>query len=151
MAKYIRLVGGTPEAYSISQLKRDNPNISFPEKPSGATLAEFNVYQMVDAVRPVHDMWSQEVVKGPIKYTGGRYTQTWEVVEKDAEHVASKARQMRNKLLEDTDHTQLPDAPKGKRAWAVYRQELRDLTKQPGFPKTIEWPTPPGGYRMDSI
>lgn len=150
MAKYIRLVGGTPEEYSISRLKRDNPNISFPERITGAILASFDMYEMVDADKPTHDSWSQEVVKGPIKYTGSRYTQTWEVAEKGVEHVASKARQMRNKLLDDTDHTQLADAPQDKRAWAVYRQALRDISNQPGFPKNIEWPTPPGGYRMSN-
>lgn len=29
-------------------------------------------------------------------------------------------------------------------AWAAYRQALRDLTEQAGFPDAIEWPTAPG-------
>lgn len=28
-------------------------------------------------------------------------------------------------------------------AWKKYRQELRDIPQQPGFPKKISWPTPP--------
>jgi hypothetical protein len=28
-------------------------------------------------------------------------------------------------------------------AWAAYRQALRDMTKQSGFPWTIDWPTQP--------
>tara|TARA_S200002703_G_scaffold156202_1_gene161380 strand:+ start:254 stop:535 length:282 start_codon:yes stop_codon:yes gene_type:complete len=27
--------------------------------------------------------------------------------------------------------------------WATYRQSLRDITEQPGFPGTITWPTEP--------
>lgn len=150
MTKYVRLVGGTPEEYSISRLKRDNPNVSFPERITGAILASYDMYEMVDADKPTHDSWSQEVVKGPIKYTGGRYTQTWEAVDRPDDALAAQARHQRNKLLEDTDHTQLPDVSKDKQAWAGYRQALRDISKQPGFPKNIEWPTPPGGYRMDN-
>lgn len=30
-----------------------------------------------------------------------------------------------------------------KEAWAAYRQELRDITKQAGFPDNVIWPTPP--------
>jgi hypothetical protein len=28
--------------------------------------------------------------------------------------------------------------------WTAYRKALRDVTKQPGFPATVEWPTVPG-------
>ncbi|NBW23522.1 MAG: phage tail protein, partial [Caulobacteraceae bacterium] len=45
-----------------------------------------------------------------------------------------------------TDWTQLPDAPVADHeAWAAYRQALRDVPEQPGFPAQIEWPTAPGG------
>lgn len=27
--------------------------------------------------------------------------------------------------------------------WATYRQALRDIPQQPGFPTTVDWPTPP--------
>ena len=50
----------------------------------------------------------------------------------------------RQRLLLDSDWTQLPDVPLAdKEAWAVYRQELRDITSQPNFPNDIIWPTPP--------
>lgn len=58
---------------------------------------------------------------------------------------ADQRRQERAKLLRDTDWTQLPDSPlnNGEReAWADYRQALRDLPAQPGFPD-CEWPSPP--------
>jgi Phage tail assembly chaperone protein len=34
----------------------------------------------------------------------------------------------------------LTDAPVNKAAWATYRQALRDVTAQTGFPWTVEWP-----------
>ncbi|MBU1229235.1 MAG: phage tail assembly chaperone [Proteobacteria bacterium] len=43
------------------------------------------------------------------------------------------------------DWTQLPDAPlsaEGKAAWAAYRQALRDVPEQAGFP-LVEWPLAP--------
>ena len=53
-------------------------------------------------------------------------------------------RSNRDRLLLASDWTQLPDAPlAAKAAWAVYRQELRDITDQPGYPFNIIWPTPP--------
>lgn len=50
----------------------------------------------------------------------------------------------RQLLLLQSDWTQLPDVPlETKEAWAVYRQELRDITTQPGYPNDIIWPVPP--------
>lgn len=50
----------------------------------------------------------------------------------------------RNALLASTDWTQLPDVPEGtKDRWLVYRQALRDITDQPGFPLLVIWPIQP--------
>ena len=53
-------------------------------------------------------------------------------------------RQQRSQLLAQSDWTQLPDVPLAtKEAWAVYRQALRDITEQPGYPLDVVWPSPP--------
>lgn len=60
-----------------------------------------------------------------------------------AEKRTKEARYERNKRLLSCDWTQVPDAPVDQAAWKNYRQELRDVPKQPGFPGTIVWPAPP--------
>ena len=60
------------------------------------------------------------------------------------EELALGARFVRNQLLAESDWTQLPDVPPSvKEAWASYRQALRDITQQPGFPAEVVWPTRP--------
>jgi len=59
------------------------------------------------------------------------------------EALATKARTKRNALLTATDYTQLSDSPRDKQAWSVYRQALRDITGQAGFPGAINWPVEP--------
>ena len=49
----------------------------------------------------------------------------------------------RNAKLSTTDWTQVADAPADKAAWATYRQSLRALPEQAGFPNTVTWPTAP--------
>lgn len=50
----------------------------------------------------------------------------------------------RGELLSASDWTQLPDVPLAtKEAWATYRQALRDITSQPGYPFNIIWPQAP--------
>jgi hypothetical protein len=59
------------------------------------------------------------------------------------EQLAYTAREKRNKLLDESDWTQMPDAPVDKTVWNDYRQSLRDITEQSGFPENIAWPTKP--------
>lgn len=62
----------------------------------------------------------------------------------DTAKATADALTKRQKLLLDSDYTQLPDVPlNDKEAWAIYRQQLRDITSQPNFPNDIIWPTPP--------
>jgi len=58
--------------------------------------------------------------------------------------IAAEARMYRNQLLSESDWTQLPDVPQAlKDAWATYRQALRDITAQSGFPRNIVYPNKP--------
>ena len=50
----------------------------------------------------------------------------------------------RNQLLAESDWTQIPDVPlTNKQDWAVYRQALRDIPEQSGYPFNINWPVKP--------
>lgn len=60
-----------------------------------------------------------------------------------------KAKEKRQALLQSTDWTDTASAPQrmGEAlygAWQTYRQALRDITKQPGYPLSIDWPAEPG-------
>ena len=57
---------------------------------------------------------------------------------------ANIARERRDALLLQTDWSQAQDVPATVRAkYADYRQALRDITDQPGFPTSIDWPLLP--------
>lgn len=63
--------------------------------------------------------------------------------EKD-EFWARTVRGDRDDMLKDTDWTQAPDVPEATRtAYTVYRQALRDIPQQEGFPYTHTWPDRP--------
>ena len=73
-------------------------------------------------------------------------TEKEEQQEKTQEEKEQAIRNERNLRLAYTDWTQLPDAPlkaEQKAAYAEYRQALRDIPEQAGFPDAIEWPEEP--------
>jgi hypothetical protein len=58
----------------------------------------------------------------------------------------NEVRGRRNWMLSNCDWTQLVDAPlteEKKAVWAAYRQALRDITTQEGFPTTVDWAVDP--------
>lgn len=60
------------------------------------------------------------------------------------EELAAQARAHRDRLLAATDWTQAADIPQAtKDKWAPYRQSLRDVPQQGGFPEQIAWPVKP--------
>ncbi len=54
---------------------------------------------------------------------------------------AEAARRYRNELLSRCDNKVWPDHVPD--AWRVYRQALRDLPAQSGFPTNVTWPVEP--------
>lgn len=67
--------------------------------------------------------------------------------EPTVEELWKALRQTRNELLSQCDYTQLADSPlteEQRTAWALYRQQLRDITLiEDGDPLKVEWPTQP--------
>lgn len=70
-----------------------------------------------------------------------------EVTVEEVAETADEIRARRDKLLAATDWTQTLDAPidtATRDAMRTYRQALRDVPQQDGFPADIQWPELPG-------
>ena len=114
----------------------------------GAQATGGTVYQysMRSGVEQINGKWYTKYILGPVfanteDATAVEQEATYKA-QKDAEFAAN-ARNQRDTLLTQTDWTQVADAPVDKAAWAAYRQALRDVPQQAGFPVTITWPEKP--------
>ena len=92
----------------------------------------------------------QVAFRDGVEQIEGQWFTKYSVADMDAEAIAAKdaeqaksVRASRNEKLKDCDWTQLADAPVDQAAWATYRQALRDITTQAGFPWTVDWPVAP--------
>ena len=140
--------------YSIGALRRDNPNTSFPANPTEQTLAEWNVFPVIDKPAPDYNSATQNCNQINPTLKGSKWEMTWLVTPATPEQIAertsakeSEVRQQRNQLLSACDWTQLADSPldsDGKFAWALYRETLRMVPQQAGFPWNVVWPIEPG-------
>jgi hypothetical protein len=109
-------------------------------------------YSMRSGVQEIEGKWYTQYILGPVftdrAAEGDQPAQTAAEQEtaykamKDAEQ-AKSVRASRTEKLKDCDWTQIADSTADKTAWATYRQALRDITAQSGFPWTITWPDAP--------
>lgn len=101
--------------------------------PPGDDWAEMPGWSELAAQRPPLGDWQYKMSAA-----------TWVPIAKSEQQTADEARAERNARLAASDWTQLPDVPEATRsAWAGYRQALRDITSQPGFPMFVNWPETP--------
>ena len=63
--------------------------------------------------------------------------------ERAREQLAAEARARRDALLEETDYAVQPDSPHDTSEIRAYRQALRDVPQQEGFPYDVRWPEKP--------
>ena len=111
--------------------------------PKGATgLEAFGLYPIVGD-EPSHT--DRERIAGPqYVFDGAQVNRVFTVEAIPDEEVAGQVRAARNEKLAASDWTQGKDIPDNvSSAWAVYRQALRDVPSQTGFPWSVQWPTQP--------
>lgn len=103
-------------------------------------------YSQQDGVEQIDGKWYTKYIIGPVFTDSEEGTAVEQEnaykAGKDAEQ-AKSVRENRNKRLAESDWTQLADAPVDSAVWATYRQALRDVTAQSGFPWEVTWPDAP--------
>lgn len=104
------------------ELRRALKNISFPHitKENEAKVCEILGVEIVELPDPVYEPTEEELT--------------------------DKVRRQRNRLIQATDFYLMPDYPsteEGKKEVMAYRQALRDITEQEGFPREVKFPDMP--------
>ena len=119
-----------------------------------ATPTTLYQYSMQQGVEQINGKWYTKYVLGPV-FTDYRddegvlhsieEQETAYKASKDAEQ-AKSVRSQRDTLLAESDwmvtkafETSTPIASE----WSIYRQALRDITAQDGFPWNVQWPEKP--------
>lgn len=114
-----------------------------------AAIHEFGADPVLEGPQPVADRY-QTVYRDGVEQTGDQWYTKYSVANMDEGaklaldlQQEEAVRRDRNQRLAECDWTQLADAPVDDLVWAVYRQSLRDVPAQNGFPWDIIWPVKP--------
>ncbi len=105
-----------------------------------AQLSAAGYNEAIPLTREPYTIYTTEWVKGAdLIYREEIVTTVVDEAARD-EAAATAIRAERDRLLRASDWTQVADAPVDQEAWALYRQALRDVPEQVGFPVAVEWP-----------
>ncbi len=142
---HVKIINGNPVKYTIKQLRQDNPNSSFGRLISEEVLASYDVYsctvQYVD-----YDRLAQTSVEGQFVQVDGQWTLFMVAENLAAEQAEANIRSNRDDLLQETDWIVIKSYERSQNIpaeWELYRQGLRDITGQSGFPFSVTWPIKP--------
>lgn len=142
---FIKIIGGVPKNYTLGQLSRDNPKTSFPRNIPDNVLEEFGVYRVLEVAAPEINYRTHTNTQD-IQLVDNVWTQVWQTVELPLEQATTNIRSQRDYFLQESDWVVSKAYEIGEPVpanWATYRQALRDITAQEGFPYNVSWPTKP--------
>ena len=134
--------------YSLEELRRDNPQTSFPLEMSAEELSEWGVYSVKDQSPPEHNEHTETIELSPPSCVNGLWIREWiiipasaEVMVERTEKKSAEIREYRDKLLASTDYTQLADYQgTDTERYKQLRQQYRDMPQQPDFPWLVVHP-----------
>ena len=118
------------------------------EGPQATTTPPYEI-SVRQGIEEINGQWFTKYVVGPVFTDTEDKTAAEQEVEYKAgidARTAETIRAERNRLLAETDWTQTLDSPfdaDGKLAWALYRETLRMIPEQDGFPHNVNWPPKP--------
>ena len=155
---YVKILNNEVDTYpySLAQLSIDNKNVSFPKINHSvgipdnllSVFAEYGVYPCGELERPSYNRQTQLLTKdSEPKLVNGAWCMGWTITEATSDDLvlltATEARLMRderNTRLAATDWVGASDVTMSPE-YTSFRQSLRDVPAQGGFPYSITWPT----------
>ena len=138
---YVKVTNGVATEYTMGHLRRDNPNVSFSRTIPDELLASYDVYPFQQDPKPDYDPLTQYLDEA-FEQRDGAWYRTRPVVNRSQEEAENNIRSERDQRLSKTDWMALSDVTMSAE-WAAYRQALRDISDQVGFPYSVSWPVEP--------
>lgn len=160
---FVQLETGLPKTQV--QLRKEHSNMSLPQSWTEDTFALLNIARVEKTEAPAVGQY-QTAQKDGIENVGGVWKEKWNVVDMFSDYTddegvahtkaeqeaayqanldskaASSIRATRDALLKETDWMALSDVTLSAEM-SAYRQALRDVTAQEGFPNEVIWPVKP--------
>ena len=145
-------IRSTGEVLSDKEFRRRHKNTSFSRLLDEDLLDAFDTDIVFEGPQKRDlDPYSYTYRDGVEEINGKWYTK-YTIGQRDKEPIDKQQeeniRRQRDSLIKESDWRAVSDR-KLEPAWKRYRQALRDISEQEGFPHDVEWPVDPDGKTHD--
>ena len=137
MIELIKIIDGLPKAYTSAAFRAANLHTVYGHTLSNRHLNAQDVYRVRTLPMPT-EVGKKAVAQALPTLVGAEWVLDWDLVALSAD----EARALRDELLAATDWTANSDVTMTA-DMTTYRQALRDIPAQEGFPYSVVWPTKP--------
>ena len=142
-------IRSTGQVVQESEFRSMYPTTGFPSPLTVEVINDFGGDVVLEGPQAQPTRY-QVAFRDGVEEIDGQWFTKWSIgdMDDDAKNILNEnekfgIRADRDKKLRESDWTQLADAPADKAAWATYRQALRDVPAQAGFPWDVKWPEQP--------
>jgi hypothetical protein len=134
--------GSTVYPYTLKDFRGENRSTSFPADIPEEMLNAHGVYLVDMGTIPDYDRMLYRHASSLVRISSTRWKLEHKIHKVEDEHASSRVLKKRNDMLAETDWCALSDVTMSDEMRS-YRQALRDITKQDGFPFSVVWPEKP--------
>jgi len=134
---YVKVTDGVATEYSLNQLRRDNPNVSFPANPRTETLTEWDVYPLNVIPDPDYDAETQKLVLQPIQQVNGVWMKFKLAEQLTQEEIDARLAQKRSKMSVSMRQARLALSQAGK--LSLIDQAIELIPEPDKTQISIEW------------
>ena len=150
---FVQLEDGQVKSYpyTLAMFKQENKATSFPSSVSDELLAGYDVFRVVELEKPEFNSLTQNcILDATPRLEGGQWVVGHTIEDKPLAEAEHAVRAQRSSLLQGSDWVVIMHTEKGTNIpaeWELYRQALRDIPDQQGFPYQVVWPVAPGSQQ----
>ena len=142
---FVKITNGVVEKYpfTVEELRREHPTTSFPAPFTREVLELYGLFAVdIKPAPPVDRDVTELRLKEKPHWSEGRWVLDWDVHQKPLEEASAAIRALRDDKLRQTDWSAGSDVVMSEEM-KTYRQALRDVPQQEGFPYSVVWPNVP--------
>lgn len=135
---FIKLTNGIPETYTIGQLRRDNPQTSFPKDIPADMLAAYGVYPVKRVPAPAYNELTQLIrVVDPVQIDG-QWTQQWETLDLPVSQQIENLKAARADAYAEEADPLFFKAQRGEAELSEWEAKVQEIRDRFPYPETEE-------------
>ena len=147
-------IRSTGEVLSDEEFRKRHKNTSFSRLLDENLLDAFDTDIVFEGPQKQGPPPYSYTYRNGVEKIGDKWYTKYSIRQQDKEPIDKQQeegiRNQRDRLIKESDWRAVSDREL-EPEWKEYRQALRDITKQEGFPHDVEWPIDPDGNGDDSI